>query len=526
MRSSTISSLSKSSGWQKYSLGVFVLIYALVVIQTAWIADDAYITLRTVDNFINGYGLTWNIGERVQSYTHPAWMFLLAAIYAVTREGYFTPILFSAAISIISTVLLAWKASPTRTGALFAVAALICSRAFIDYSTSGLENPLLYLEVVLFGWLFLDNQWDSRKGLYLTGLVAAAYLTRPDAFLLFLPGLIYILWTHRSKYLLRQALLGLSPAGAWLIFSIVYYGFPIPNTAYAKLGNFVPFIDLLRQGFTYLWQSFTTDPMTLGVILLVTGVLLWQLPRTRLYRQAWFLAGAWLYLGYVVCIGGDFMSGRLLAAPFLCAVFLLARLPLQKRTFAGLVLVSLFLPHAPLWSGPGYRVNDDPMKLIDRHGIADERGFYYRGTGLLRASLSQPNPTFAWADEGRRYREEQPAVATLDVIGMMGYFGGPQSYFVDRYALADPLLARLPPAPVEQWRIGHFKRNLPCGYLETLASGENRLTNHELALYYEKLRLITRGPIFDRQRLVVIWKMNTGQYGELIKNYRPNELCE
>ncbi len=41
-------------------------------------SDDAYITLRTVDNFINGYGLTWNISERVQAYTHPLWMFLLS----------------------------------------------------------------------------------------------------------------------------------------------------------------------------------------------------------------------------------------------------------------------------------------------------------------------------------------------------------------------------------------------------------------------------------------------------------------
>ncbi len=32
--------------------------------------DDAYITYKTVYNFINEYGLRWNIAERVQSYTH------------------------------------------------------------------------------------------------------------------------------------------------------------------------------------------------------------------------------------------------------------------------------------------------------------------------------------------------------------------------------------------------------------------------------------------------------------------------
>ena len=39
--------------------------FALVLIRTAWVRDDVYFTLRTVDNFINGYGLRWNIAERV-----------------------------------------------------------------------------------------------------------------------------------------------------------------------------------------------------------------------------------------------------------------------------------------------------------------------------------------------------------------------------------------------------------------------------------------------------------------------------
>jgi len=33
--------------------------YVLIVVISAWLSDDAYITFRTVDNFINGFGLTW-----------------------------------------------------------------------------------------------------------------------------------------------------------------------------------------------------------------------------------------------------------------------------------------------------------------------------------------------------------------------------------------------------------------------------------------------------------------------------------
>ncbi len=59
----------------------------IVIIRAAWLCDDAYITLRTVDNVVNGFGLRWNAIERVQTFTHPAWMLLLTPFYAITREA-------------------------------------------------------------------------------------------------------------------------------------------------------------------------------------------------------------------------------------------------------------------------------------------------------------------------------------------------------------------------------------------------------------------------------------------------------
>jgi arabinofuranosyltransferase len=41
-----------------------LLIYASMILRNAWLCDDAYISLRTVDNFVNGFGLTWNVAER------------------------------------------------------------------------------------------------------------------------------------------------------------------------------------------------------------------------------------------------------------------------------------------------------------------------------------------------------------------------------------------------------------------------------------------------------------------------------
>jgi len=43
----------------------------IVFFRTAWVCGDAYITFRTIDNLVHGYGLRWNVDERVQAFTHP-----------------------------------------------------------------------------------------------------------------------------------------------------------------------------------------------------------------------------------------------------------------------------------------------------------------------------------------------------------------------------------------------------------------------------------------------------------------------
>ena len=87
---------------------------------------------------------------------------------------------------------------------------------------------------------------------------------------------------------------------------------------------------------------------------------------------------------------------------------------------------------------------------------------------------------------------------------------------MDIFALADPLLARLP-VKNPYTRIGHFERDLPKGYVETIESGRNKIANPHLAEFYEKMKLITTGDLFLPGRLKTIWEMNTGQYDYLIQ---------
>ena len=43
--------------FQASVLGVSALVVFVTLLSTAWIAEDAHITFRTIDNFVNGYGL-------------------------------------------------------------------------------------------------------------------------------------------------------------------------------------------------------------------------------------------------------------------------------------------------------------------------------------------------------------------------------------------------------------------------------------------------------------------------------------
>jgi hypothetical protein len=95
-------------------------------------------------------------------------------------------------------------------------------------------------------------------------------------------------------------------------------------------------------------------------------------------------------------------------------------------------------------------------------------------------------------------------------IGLYGLNAGPTKHVIDENALADPLLARLPISPkvyFEFWA-SHYFRDLPDGYVESNERDQNLLTDPLLHGYYEKLRNVTRGPVFRMSRLKDIWSLN------------------
>ncbi|MGC4085121.1 MAG: hypothetical protein QM736_24140 [Vicinamibacterales bacterium] len=489
---------------------VLLGVYVVVLLRTAWLGDDAFITLRTVDNFVNGYGMRWNVAERVQSFTHPLWFFVLAVPYSVTREPYFTVYALTFATSIATFWLALKRVASGTTAACVAGAALVCSKAFVDYSTSGLENPLSHLLVVLLLLSFWQVQRDGKHLTRLWTLGSLLALTRLDLSLIAAPVLVAGSLRFTWRDVVKPAAAGLLPVVAWELFSVVYYGVPFPNTAYAKLQTGISAASLAGQGLLYLVDAVSTDPVT-PLAIAVGSAIVWRIG-AREDRAV--LLGVLLYVAYVVRVGGDFMTGRFLTVPVIAVVATWARrartLPVSAAGAAAAALVTFGLfatTRPPLTSGLDTFIMN-AVEGLSPSGVADERAFYYRYTGLLRWSRERPLPWNAQVERGLALRAA-PTVLTETNVGFIGYYAGPGSTIIDEYGLCDPLLARL---PVEgEWRIGHFYRPAPPGYADSIREDRNRIVDPALARRYELIRRLTRDPLWSRRRWRAILAVNLGR---------------
>ena len=131
----------------KYTCGSLLLLFCVAVLRSAWVSEDAYITFRTVQNLFEGHGLRWNVSERTQTYTHPLWMFVIAGCRALSGEYFFSVIAISILFSLGAVGVLLTRVATSVPAAVLAGLALITSKSFVDYSTSGLESPLLHKRI-------------------------------------------------------------------------------------------------------------------------------------------------------------------------------------------------------------------------------------------------------------------------------------------------------------------------------------------------------------------------------------------
>lgn len=544
-------------GGTRVVAGVLTAAAVGFVFWRAWVCDDAFITFRHVANCLAGEGPVFNIGERVQGFSHPLWFLLLLSLSTVLEP-------YAAAV----TLGLLWTAAIVpRLAGFFGrgdrgllclsatTALLLSSRAFVQFQTSGLETSLSsFLIVVLFSLILSPAPVAARRGVFPISLLCSLLiLNRPDFVVLCGP---IALWScvralrSRIRGLRLPLILGFAPLAAWFVFATVYYGTPLPNTAYAKTG--LPFWTALNHGRDYL-QDYASHEPAIAVLLgatvpTATLVAVWDL-RRRKREGGPLLAAAlavWLHVLYVTAIGGDFMRGRFLLPAIVGGAvlggYLLRRWLPEKGYPRGSVLL---LAAMGLFLAGGTSLGEvrswEPL-INPVTGIAEEHAIYAGGwyENRFREPLRHGSPEATiWTNQAliaKRYADNHgPIVYSHVAAGVFSYHAGPKVRVLDWYGLTDPFVARCEADAAS--RVGHIERFVPPAYFQArgavdmLPDAERRLKasdgtllqeaeglarearwpSPELRQRWQDIRTVISGPLFSRERLRRIPKYALGR---------------
>ncbi|MEM9044813.1 MAG: hypothetical protein AAGC81_08945 [Pseudomonadota bacterium] len=488
-------------------LSVAVL-FAWVIWRTAWISDDAMITFRQVVMTVEGEGITWNPGVRVQAFTHPAWFGILTALYALTEQLYWPAIIAGLILTVISVLMICNFARAQHpedrygiTGAALVATLLFCP-GVVDFATSGLENGLSFFLAVLALRLYAGGE----RGALFWIVLALLVLNRFDNAVLFLPLALVAAWPLLMKGRIGALIPGVLLLLAWMVFATLYFGSPMPNTYFAKAAAGYPFDERLARGVIYFEDAIAETPFTL--VLIGAGIVAAGCSRTF-----WPMAiGLVLFGGYICYVGGDFMRGRFLALPAVLAVMLLAGRSWGAPTrWVGPAAFGLgLLIAAPPDLSPTYQ------NRTSVRGIADERGFYFDLFGAHSPNAVWMNLALDEAEPDRPHT----AWTGCGIIGLRRLILPPGHYLIDSCALTDPFLARLPAAENPDWRPGHHRRWMPANYDQLVLGLQTQVKGGHGQDLYDEMRMIASAPIWEGDRLVAIARRLVGAGVEAPETYR------
>lgn len=222
-----------------YSNAQLPLLIIVVISMIAYFnftAEDAYITYRYAENFVNTGALVYNEGEPINAMTSPLHALLSAALFYVTGNTVLSNKIVGVILLFLAAALVWYRFRNRPQWQLLALILALMPPAVLVWTFGGLETPILLFLVTLAVFLAERTPPISLKQLCLIFLLAGlAFLTRYDSILFFLPLLAHVAWQAHSIRRLAIALIGLVILPlSWMAISILYYGDPLPTSFYVK----------------------------------------------------------------------------------------------------------------------------------------------------------------------------------------------------------------------------------------------------------------------------------------------------
>lgn len=412
----------------KIILLVLVFIFVIHSLHLDFTQDDAFISFRYIKNFLSGYGLVFNPGERVEGYTNFFWIIFLSILVKSGLDVIFLSkilgILSGAGVIILLYFIsLRYVERKYWYFALFPSAFLVANSSFSYWSISGLETSFFAFGVLLSVWSYF---YDRRLTV---ALLAISSLIRPEGVLVFFIFILYQIFGEkenlkRCALFLGEYLLLLFP---YAVFKYFYYGDLLPNTFYAKAGVS---LEHLKSGLEYFFR-FLKNYGFLGLGYIIPVYLYKSLDKSLKFL-VWVLFG---YTFYLILIGGDVLKVHRFFVPVLALIYLFLSLTIKhfytklkkKPVLQGVLVSLLILGLGVTFFSPRrwiLRVRGEEIKLV--------QGMEFMGKKL--SSDFGPDLTLA-----------------VSTIGAISYFS--EAEVIDMLGLTDKYIAR---HPEEVEGIPHF----------------------------------------------------------------------
>ncbi len=474
-----------------------------------FLCDDAFIEYRYVSNAHRGWGYVWNPPpwRPVEGYTSFLWIVILDLVWRLGSPPPEAAPLLSLGLSYVSVGLVAWMAwrvplaGPLAKHRVTVLAAVLGStlsnRTFLAWTSGGLETALV--TALLLGWVAVAALSADRPGrgrlLALSTLAAALSLTRPDGLLYVAATAFLVAWRARSEPRSLLAALPLLAPVVHVAWRLSFYGYPLPNTYYAKhvgpwpLAGIGYLASFLLEYAYWVWGGVAIA----GALAALRAVRADRALVRRVLTPRWIAVAtvAAHFAYYTFNVGGDHFEYRVYhhLVPLLALSFLVLcdRLGWPSRRtwalFVGMTALGLVLPWTHWWhtrTAVGHKEAGSFKFPIAAHVPAVVRPYARAWDELQKQLLNhfvgirhQGHRTYLWYQVSRFPEREEGEVIPLDgypvyVASAVGYpaWSMPNVAILDRLGLNDLVVARTAPRHTGQAdrKMAH-DRSAPKGYV-------------------------------------------------------------
>ncbi len=253
--------------------------------------DDAAITRNYAENLAQGHGFVYFVGgERVEGATSFLWTLIVALAYLAAPNAPELPIIALSAglttAAVFATLsLTALEArifgAPQRPAIFAAAFALIALPGFFFWSVFTMMELALWSATLLVLVWRLARLVERPKPWSLGVIAAAALLPliRPEgaAMALGLLVLAALLMGRWPRGLIAAIIATVATTAGLVLFRLIYFGYPVPNTFYAKVSS--DRMQDLADGAKYLFSFVSGMPLAGALLALWAAGVVWALWR-------------------------------------------------------------------------------------------------------------------------------------------------------------------------------------------------------------------------------------------------------